>query len=65
MNTKKKKGYVLAVVIILTLIMTIIVTTTFTIIMRYMFWAKEDAQKFNNSTISYDIGEEVNANAYV
>lgn len=65
MNIKKKKGYVLAVVIILTLIMTIIVTTTFTIIMRYMFWAKEDTQKLNGTTLGYEIEEGVEANANI
>lgn len=65
MKTKKKKGYVLAVVIILTFVMTITVTSAFTIIMRYMFWAKDSTQDLNGKAIYYDIGEEVDPYACI
>lgn len=50
----KKKGYVLAIVIILTFVMTITVTTAFTIVMRYMFFAKNDLNDMNNQVIYND-----------
>lgn len=58
----KKKGYVLAVVMILTLVMTITVTSAFTIVMRYMFFAKNSLQELN-STAFYNVIEEVCLNA--
>ena len=51
MNKTKKKGYALAVVIIIALVMTIIVTAAFSILMRYMFWAKDDLQDIGGQVI--------------
>ncbi len=42
MRNKKKKGYILAVVLLLVLLMTIVIAATFTILMRYMFLAKDN-----------------------
>ena len=56
MKNKKKKGYVLAVVIILTLLMTITVASAFTIIMRYMFFAKNNLQSLCEQATNCDIG---------
>ena len=41
MKNVNKKGYVFATVIILILVMTITLTSAFTIIMRYLFFAKD------------------------
>lgn len=41
-KTNKRKGYALVMVMVLSLIMSITVVSTFTIVMRYMFNAKED-----------------------
>lgn len=51
MKRTKKKGYVLAVVIILALVMTIMVTFAFTIIMRYMLWAKDKTSDLSGQAI--------------
>ena len=61
MTDKKKKGYVLAVVMILTFIMTITVTSAFAIVMRYMFFAKNNLQDLgteNENAIYYNVDEE-------
>lgn len=55
MKLINKKGYILAVVMILTLIMTIVVTSAFSIIMRYMFFAKNDLQELCKFDLYYDI----------
>ena len=56
MKNKKKKGFVLATVIILILVMTITVTSAFTILMRYMFFARDNLQNlgFYNNEVNYD-----------
>ena len=51
MKNNKKKGYVLAMVIILSLIMTIVVASAFTIIMRYMNFAKRNTEKLSGEAI--------------
>lgn len=61
----KKKGYVLALVIVLALVMTITVTSAFTIIMRYMFFAKDNLQNVKSDVAYIDVVSEVNAYAYV
>ena len=39
-NAKKKKGYMLVIVMVFSLILSITAVATFTIVMRYMFYAK-------------------------
>lgn len=46
-KNKTKKGYVLAIVIIFTFVMTVTIASTFTLIMRYMMFAKKDLNNFN------------------
>lgn len=66
MKKFKKKGYVLAIVLILTLVMAMTVTSAFTIVMRYMFFAKSNLEDLGTGTSIYqDIGEEVNTNARI
>ncbi len=55
-KANKKKGYVLVVVMILSLLMSITVVSTFTIVMRYMFHARDNIGNMN--TINYEISEE-------
>ena len=55
-KANKKKGYVLVVVMILSLLMSITVVSTFTIVMRYMFHARDNIGSMN--TIHYEITEE-------
>ena len=43
-NDKKKKGYVLAIVMIISFVMTFTIAATFTVVMKYMFIAKNDLQ---------------------
>ena len=64
-NKKKQKGYVLAIVIILTFVMTVTIASAFTLIMRYMMFAKKDLGNFvdNNNAAIVVIGEEVRYNA--
>ena len=64
-NHKKQKGYVLAIVIILTFVMTVTIASAFTLIMRYMMFAKKDLGNFldNNNAAIVVIGEEVRYNA--
>lgn len=67
MNNKNKRGYVLAAVMILILIMTITVTSAFSLIMRYMFFAKSNLEELGQSaeaTYSY-VGEEVDIDACI
>lgn len=47
----KKKGYALAVVIILIFVMTIIIATAFNIIMRYMFFARDNLQNLGENSL--------------
>ena len=54
MNNKKNKGYVLALVLILTFVMTIAVTSAFSIVMRYMFFARNDLNDMNGQVIYID-----------
>lgn len=64
MKKNKKKGYVLAVVMILTFIMTITVTSAFSVVMRYMFFAKNHLQELSGNKIAYvDVWEELNLHA--
>lgn len=66
MKNKKKRGYALAVTIILILIMTIAVTAAFTIIMRYMFWARDNLQGLQKANINfYNFVERININAFL
>lgn len=65
MKNKKKKGYVLAVVMILTFIMTITVTSAFTIVMRYMFFAKNDLEKLGTEAIYYNVDGEADIDACI
>lgn len=56
MKSKKKNGYVLVTVIIFILLMTITVASGFTVIMRYMLFARDNLQSIgeisaNNSFI--------------
>ena len=46
-NHKTKKGYALAIVIVMAFILTLTVASTYTIIIRYMFFAKKDLGQFN------------------
>lgn len=64
-NNKKQKGYALAIVIILTFVMTVTIASAFTLIMRYMMFAKKDLGNFvdNNNAAIVVIGEEVRYNA--
>lgn len=52
---EKKKGYVLAIVIILIFVMTMVVTSAFTILMRYMLAAKNDLQNLSEETLTQNI----------
>ena len=52
---EKKKGYVLAIVIILIFVMTMAVTSAFTILMRYMLSAKNDLQNLSEETLTQNI----------
>lgn len=49
MKNKKKKGYALAIVIILIFIMTITLASSIMIIMRYMFFARDNLQRLGNA----------------
>lgn len=62
MKNNKKKGYALAMVIILSLIMTIVVTSAFTIIMRYMNYAKSNTESLSGRAIYCCLAPEVDAN---
>ena len=64
-KNNKQKGYVLAIVIILTFVMTVTIASAFTLIMRYMMFAKKDLGNFvdNNNAAIVVIGEEVRYNA--
>ena len=64
-KNNKQKGYVLAIVIILTFVMTVTIASAFTLIMRYMMFAKKDLGNFvdNNNAAVVVIGEEVRYNA--
>ena len=55
-NTKQK-GYVLAIVILLTFFLTVTVASTFTIVMRYMMYAKRNLNKLQTTTY-YEVIEE-------
>lgn len=59
MKRNKKKGYALATVIILILVMTITVAAGFSIIMRYMFFARDSLEKLSQNTLYYNIINEV------
>ena len=65
-KNNKQKGYVLAIVIILTFVMTVTIASAFTLIMRYMMFAKKDLGNFvdNNNAAIVVIGEEVRYNAW-
>ena len=65
-KNNKQKGYVLAIVIILTFVMTVTIASAFTLIMRYMMFAKKDLGNFvdNNNAAVVVIGEEVRYNAW-
>ncbi len=65
MKNNKQKGYVLAVVLILTFVMTITVTSAFTMIMRYMFFAKNNLQELDGQVIYNDTFEEVDVDACI
>ena len=43
----KRKGYILVIVMVLSLILSITAVSTFTIVMRYMFHAKENIGELN------------------
>ena len=64
-KNKAKKGYVLAIVIIFTFIMTVTVASTFTLIMRYMTFAKKELSNFNqqNQSAIIWVNEEVKFDA--
>ena len=64
-KNKAKKGYVLAIVIIFTFIMTVTVASTFTLIMRYMTFAKKELNNFNqqNQAAIILVNEEVKFDA--
>lgn len=48
MKDNKKKGYALAIVIILIFIMTITLASSITIVMRYMFFARDNLQRLGS-----------------
>ena len=54
---KKQKGYVLAIVILLTFFLTVTVASTFTIVMRYMMYAKRNLNELQTTTY-YEVIEE-------
>lgn len=56
-NKKKQKGYVLAIVILLTFFLTVTVASTFTIVMRYMMYAKRNLNELQTTTY-YEVIEE-------
>ena len=54
--TNKKKGYVLVFVMVLSFIMTVTLAATFTIVMRYMFMAKNNLHdSITEQTAYYEI----------
>ena len=52
MKSKKKNGYVLVTVIIFILVMTITVAAGFTIIMRYMIFARDNLHAIGESFLN-------------
>lgn len=65
MKNNKQQGYVLAVVLLLTFVMTITVTSAFTMIMRYMFFAKNNLQELDGQVIYNDTFEGVDVDACI
>ena len=59
--TNKKKGYVLVFVMVLSFIMTVTLAATFTIVMRYMFMAKNDLHDSITEQTAYHDVEEIEA----
>ncbi len=55
-KANKQKGYVLVVVMILSLLMSITVISTFTIVMRYMFHARDNIGSIDS--VYYNITQE-------
>lgn len=58
-SNQKKKGYVLAFVLILSFVMTTTIAATFTIVMKYMFIAKHDLQDSVSPETAYYQSQEV------
>lgn len=51
---KKRKGYVLAVVMILSFVMTVTIISTFTIVVRYMTSAKNNLNDLSGTVEIYN-----------
>lgn len=60
-STNKKKGYVLVFVMVLSFIMTVTLAATFTIVMRYMFIAKNNLHSSITEPAVYHDVEEIEA----
>ncbi len=56
MKDKKKKGYALAIVIILIFVMTVVVLMVFNILMRYMFFARDNLQSLGEGVAFMHFG---------
>jgi flagellar basal body-associated protein FliL len=48
---KTRKGYILIIVMVLSLVLSITAVSTFTVVMRYMFHAKENANDLQTACI--------------
>ena len=56
MKDKKKKGYAFAIVIILIFVMTVIVLLVFNVLMRYMFFARDNLQSLGEGVAFMHFG---------